>query len=177
MELPTGHTVFQNSWVVDDIEAAAMKWVNTFKLGPFFIGEFGPDSLTDITYRGQPGEMHMLVALAQAGPLQIELIQPLTEERIAYRDTVQKGESKFHHVCVWSNDLDADVAFYNDKGCETANTGTVIATGARFAYVDTHEQLNCMLEILEHNAGIEEMFKMIADTCANWDGRESIRSF
>lgn len=177
MKLPTDHTVFQNSWVVDDIEATAQSWVDTFNLGPFFIAEYGPEELSDIIYRGEPSEVNMLVGIAQAGPMQIELIQPLSDKPNAYRDTVPVGANAFHHVCVWSNDLDADLAYYNDKGCETNTQGSVVATGARFAYVDTQKQLNCMLEVLEHNDGIKEVFKMIADECANWDGSNPIRSF
>ena len=33
---PTDRTVFQNAWVVDDVETACMKWVNEMGVGPFF---------------------------------------------------------------------------------------------------------------------------------------------
>jgi hypothetical protein len=176
MKLPTDRTVFQNAWVVDDFEATAMKWVNLFNIGPFFYGEYGPGDIVDVTYRGKPGEIHMLAGLAQAGPIQIELIQPLTEGPICYRDTVKKGETKLHHVCVWSDDLDADLNYYNEKGCVTANRGTVAVPDLGFAYVDTHAELGCMIEIIERNKMVEEMFKMIADAGENWDGKDPIRS-
>lgn len=177
MKLPTEQAIFQNAWVVDDVEATARNWVETFNLGPFFMAEYRPEDLSDVLYKGKPGTMNMLLAIAQAGPIQIELIQPLGDEENAYRDTVKKGQNGFHHVCVWSSDLDADLAFYENKGCEINTVGKVVATGARFAYVDSHSELSCMLEILEHNDEIKEMFKMIADTCANWDGKDPIRSF
>ena len=176
MKLPTDTAVFQNSWIVPDIETTAMDWVNTFNIGPFFVGEYGPEQLVDVTYRGHAGEMNMLVALAQAGPMQIELIQPLSDSPCAYWDTVKPGESRFHHVCVWSDDLDADLAYYTEKGFKIANTGRVIES-SRFAYVDTHDKLNCMIEILEHHEMVEGIFKMIADTCASWDGKDPIRSY
>ena len=50
-----------------------------------------------------------MLALAQAGPMQVELIQP-TSEPNAYRDSVPAGSGAcFHHVCTWSHDLDADI--------------------------------------------------------------------
>ena len=174
MSLPTDRTVFQNSWVIDDIEESIMKWVDVFNIGPFFLAEYGPNELTDIKYRGEPGVMHMYVALAQAGPVQIELIQPLGDEPVCYRDTVKPGEKKLHHVCVWTDDLDKDLDYYAEKGCETANSGTVKASGARFAYVDTQDELNVMLEIMERNKTVEEVFKMIADAARSWDGKETI---
>ena len=176
MKLPTETAVFQNAWVVDDVEAAAMNWVNTFNIGPFFLAEYGPEQLVDITYHGEPGELNMLVAIAQAGPVQIELIQPLGDKPNAYRDTVAPGENKFHHMCVWSSDIDADLEYYASLGCTIANTGRVKGS-SRFAYVDSHPQLNCMLELLEHNEMFEKAFKMIADTCANWDGKKPIRGY
>ncbi|MGI9228878.1 MAG: VOC family protein [Gammaproteobacteria bacterium] len=176
MQLPTSNSVFQNAWVVDDVEAAAMNWVNTFGIGPFFLAEYGPGQLVDITYRGRPAELNMLVAIAQAGPVQIELVQPLGDTPNPYRDTVAVGENKFHHVCVWSHDLDADLEYYRSLGCDIATTGQVKGS-SRFAYVDSHPQLSCMLELLEHNAMFEKVFKMIADTCADWDGERPIRGY
>lgn len=176
MLLPSGRVVFQNAWVVEDVEATAMEWVNTFSIGPFFVSEYGPDSLVDTSYRGRPASMHMLVGLAQAGPVQIELIQPLGDGPSAYRDTVKPRENRFHHMCVWTDDLDADLAWYGERGCPTAAAGRV-ADSARFAYVDSQAKLNCMIEILEHDDMIEGLFKVIADTCGNWDGKNPIRGF
>ncbi len=176
MKRPTDHTVFQNAWVVDDIEAAAMDWVETFNIGPFFLAEYGPGQLTDVTYRGEPGELHMYVAIAQAGAVQIELIQPMGDAPNAYRDTVPEGQSGFHHVCVWSDDLDADLKYYAERDCPTANDGR-IKNGPRFAYIDSQAKLNCMLELLERNKLVENVFQMIADTAANWDGKNPIRGY
>ncbi len=177
MKLPTDTDVFQNSWVVDDIEAAAMEWVTLFNIGPFFIGEYSPKIISEVTYRGAPGELNMLVGLAQAGAIQIELIQPVGDKPNCYRDVVKPGETMLHHVCVWTDDLDADLAYYQSKGCEIANTGRVTDNNARFGYVDTYRQLNCMIEILEHNDSIKAVFKMIADTCSTWDGKDPIRHY
>jgi hypothetical protein len=177
MKLPTDQTVFQNAWVVDDFEIAAMKWVDIFNIGPFFLGEYGAGEIVDVSYRGQPAEMTMLVGIAQAGPIQIELIQPMMDGPNCYRDTVKPGENKFHHVCVWTDDLEADLKHYNDKGCVTANKGTVKAMDVGFAYVDTQAELGCMMEMLERNEAVNEIFKMVAAAGTNWDGKDPIRSY
>ena len=176
MKLPTDHTVFQNAWVVDDVEATAMEWVETFGIGPFFLAEYGSEQLTDITYRGEASELNMYVAIAQAGPVQIELIQPIGDGPNCYRDTVPLGQNGFHHVCVWTDNLDADLAFYADRDCPTAATGRVI-DGPRFAYVDSHAKMNCMVELLERSKMFDAVFKMIADTAQNWDGKKPIRGY
>jgi hypothetical protein len=98
MNRPTDRSVFQNAWVVDDLNAAMGRWVDEMGVGPFFVAEHGPQ-LTELQYRGQPSELSMRVALAQAGPVQIELIQPTTNNACAYRDSVPPGTVGFHHVC------------------------------------------------------------------------------
>ena len=50
MNRPTDRTIFQNAWVVDDVEAACMKWVNEMGVGPFFITEY-TNQFSDVYYR------------------------------------------------------------------------------------------------------------------------------
>ena len=171
MDKPTDRTVFQNAWVVDDVETTCMKWVNEMGVGPFFITEY-TDQFEEMTYRGQPATLSMYVAIAQAGPVQIEIIQP-TVEPCAYRDSVPKGNG-FHHLCVWTNNIDADTEYFAALGYETANRGR--AGDIEFAYYDTRPLMNCMLEVVTRSESIVERFAMIAHAAENWDGRDPIRS-
>jgi len=168
---PTDRTVFQNAWVVDDVEAACMKWVNEMGVGPFYVTEY-VDAFTELTYRGQPAELSMFVAIAQAGPVQIEIIQP-TVERCAYRDSVPAGASGFHHICVWTHDIDADTNYVGSMGDETATRGR--AGGIEFAYYDTRPRMNCMLEVVNPGEALVERFAMISAAAENWDGEDPIR--
>ncbi len=172
LDKPTDRTVFQNAWVVDDVEAACMKWVNEMGVGPFYVTEY-TDEFTDLTYRGQPAELSMFVAIAQAGPVQIEIIQPKVE-RCAYRDSVPAGTDGFHHICVWTHDIDADSAYFESLGYPTANRGR--AGDIVFAYYDTRPLMNCMLEVVTQSDSIVERFAMIAAAAENWDGKHPIRS-
>lgn len=165
------HGVFQNAWVVPDVEVACLKWAEEMGVGPFYVTEYR-DAFHDVTYRGEPAELNMRVALAQAGPVQIELIQPLSE-RCAYRDSVPEGIG-FHHLCVWSQDFDADHKAWTDKGYAAANTGRV--GEVQFGYFDTRPLLGCMLEIVTHNEPTVERFAQIAAAAEGWDGRDPIRS-
>ncbi len=174
MKLPTDRTVFQNAWVVPDLDAAVKKWVDEMKVGPFFFAEHGPN-LTEMTYRGQPSELSMNVALAQAGGVQIELIEPTTDKPCAYRDTVKEGQSGFHHMCVWTHDIDADTKYFAGLGYEAANLGR--ANMSRFGYYDTTPLMNCMIEVLEYNPATEAMFQKIADAAKDWDGTNPVRDF
>ncbi|EED34720.1 conserved hypothetical protein [Luminiphilus syltensis NOR5-1B] len=173
MGKPTDRTVFQNAWVVDDLEAACMKWVNELGVGPFFITEY-KEAFTDVRYRGQPAALNMRVALAQAGPVQIELIQPLVDQ-CAYRDGVPAGTVGLHHLCVWSHDFAADTACFESLGYPTVNSACL--GGVSFAYFDTRPLMGCMFEIVEKNEGVVEVFAGIAAAAEGWDGSEPLRTF
>lgn len=170
--LPTSQTVFQNAWVVDDAEATAMRWVNEMGVGPFYFTEY-VDHFKDVMYRGEPSELSMIVGLAQAGPVQIELIQPTSDKPCAYRDSVAPGTDGFHHMCLWSHDIDADTGYYEKLGYPAVTTAD--AGHVRFAYFDARPFMGCMLEVVEQKPAIIENFQSIADAAVDWDGSRPIR--
>lgn len=176
MTLPTDQKIWQNAWVVPDVEAAAMNWVRNFGVGPFFITEYGDDLLKDLVYRGQPGSLNILVAVSHAGPVQIELIQRLDDKPTPYSDTVAPGQTAFHHVAVWSDDIDADIAHYEKQGAPMAITGRVVDF-VRFAYADTHAALGCMVEMVERSPDFDARLRELEDICRNWDGNDPLREF
>lgn len=149
-----------------------MKWVEEMGVGPFFVTEYR-DAFGDVSYRGEPAKLDMIVALSQAGPVQIELIQPLVE-RCAYRDSVPQGQTGFHHMCVWTHDIDADSNYFAGLGYPAANRGRV--GDAEFAYYDTRPLMGCMLEVVTKNDGIVQRFAEIAAAADQWDGRDPIRN-
>lgn len=171
MDKPTDRNVFQNAWVVDDVEAACMQWVNQLGVGPFFVTEY-TDQFDQVSYRGKPSQLSMVVALAQAGSVQIELIQP-TIEPCAYRDSVPVGATGFHHMCVWTHDMDQDAAYFENLGYATANRGQ--AGNVEFAYFDTRPLMGCMLEVVTKNDDIVGRFAQIAAAAEGWDGNNPLR--
>lgn len=172
MNKPTDRTIFQNAWVVPDIESACMKWVNELGIGPFFLTDYTPGTFEKITYRGEPSDLSMKVAVAQAGNVQIELIEPTTD-RCAYRDSVPEGQLGFHHMCVWTLDFEADLKYMESLGYAAANTGKV--RHIDFAYFDTRPLMGCMLEVVTKNEGTVARFAEIAEAAQNWDGKDPIR--
>lgn len=171
MDKPTDRPIFQNAWVVDDVEAACMQWVNQLGVGPFFLTEY-TDQFEQVEYRGKPGKLSMIVALAQAGDVQVELIQP-TVPTCAYRDSVPSGSMGFHHMCAWSDDVGRDAEYFAGLGYPTANRAKV--GPAEFAYFDTRPLMGCMLEVVTKNDAIVERFAQIAAASVGWDGLNPLR--
>ena len=171
---PTDRTFFQNAWVVENLEDACQRWVDEFGVGPFFVTDYVPGTFDEVTYRGRSADLSMRVALAQAGPVQIELIEPRSEV-CAYRDSVAAGAPPtFHHMCVWTHDIEADTQYFADLDYPVANRGTV--GNAEFAYYDTRPLLGCMLEVVTKNDNIVARFAEIAAAAQGWDGQRPIRA-
>ena len=53
-------------------------------------------------YRGESYEPHNSVALANSGPLQVELIQCRNDVPSMYRDFTRAGHSGLQHVAYWT---------------------------------------------------------------------------
>jgi Glyoxalase/Bleomycin resistance protein/Dioxygenase superfamily len=164
--------VMQNSWVVTDIHAAMRQWNRTAGIGPFFLVE--GFTVDDQRYRGKPTpNVDATFALAQAGEIQIELVQQNNDANSAYRDTVPKGSSAFHHVAIYCSDYDRELADYLSAGSEVAFSAS--AGGKRYCYVDTSAALGCMVELIESSELQDAFFARIRAAAANWDGREPVR--
>ena len=114
----------------------------------------------------------MRVAIAQAGNIQIELIEPISP-KCAYRDSIPTGETGFHHMCVWTHDFDSDLLYMENLGYTAANTGKV--SEVTFAYFDARPLMGCMLEVVSYNENTEKRFENIATAAKNWDGADPLR--
>jgi len=162
---------FQVAWVVNDLEASIRRWIDTAGVGPFFVV---PHSKVErVRYRGAPATLDMSAGLAQAGPMQIELIQQHNDDPSAYRDMFPKGQEGFHHLCTMTDSFDADLDRYRSEGCTAVTEGAF--GDMRFVYVDTRARLGHMTEIIEDRASIKKMFKLIADAAVDWRGDDPIR--
>lgn len=173
MTLPVfnNRRVIQNSWVVTDIHAAMAAWTRTTGIGPFFLVE--GITIEDQLHRGQPTDVGVTFALAQAGEIQIELVCQHNDAPSAYRDTIPKGSSGFHHIALYCHDYDDDLAAYTATGAEVAFSGGF--DGKRFCYLDTSATIGCMVELIEASEAQEEFFKRIRVAAENWDGRDPVR--
>lgn len=166
------HTsLFQVAWVVNELEEAVRRWLATSRVGPFFIIPHA--KVEKVRYRGAPATLDMSVAIAQAGPVQVELIQQHSDAPSAYRDMYASGQEGFHHLCAMTTTYDAELDRYRSEGCVPVTEGAF--GDMRFSYIDTRARLGHMTEIIEERDSIKSLFKIIADASVGWDGRDPIR--
>ena len=163
--------IIQLGYVVTNLPAAIDYWATIFGAGPFFL--FEDVTFPEWQYRGKPTPTRLDIAAGQLGNLIIELIVPPTDQPTAYRDSFPAGSGGLHHYGVLTDDLEAAAAqFAPTAPVTTAQT----VAGTRFAYFDTRPELGVMTEIIESGPDVRELFAMIANASACWDGVDRVRA-
>ncbi|MFN7023618.1 MAG: VOC family protein [Pseudorhizobium sp.] len=164
----------QLGYVVDDIEAAMAYWHGTIGVGPWYYNPKVP--IEDYTYKGKRYDVHNSVALANAGFIQVELIQTRNDAPSMYRDFMQKGHRGLQHVAYWSQQFDADLARMEGEGFEVKMSGTVGRNG-RFVYFDKEDHPGTVIELSEVLGPKGRMFDLIREASKKWDGSDPVRPF
>ncbi len=168
---PVGeYRLFQLGFVVDDLFAAARRWVDVFAVGPFHVL---PRMEVACTYRGAESMVEMQVAVAQAGPVQIELIQQHCDRPSIYRDLFPSGGTGLHQLSTVTADYEGTTAHYLALGYELASE--IEARGQRVAFFDTVADFGFMVEVTEAVPGFLDQLTAISRTCADWDGSDPVR--
>lgn len=134
--------VSQIGIVVKDIEKSADYYAARFDIGPFSIMEVDLDGAV---LRGKPASIRMKVGFAQSGPVQLELIQPLSGDNIYTEFLAAKGEG-IHHLGFQVEDFDAMLAAFAREGVEPVFYRN--RDGFAFAYMDTEKIGGVMVELL-----------------------------
>ena len=80
--------ILQVSYVVEDIETAALNFGRNFKLGPWFIR--GPFSPPNALYRGQKTDFSISLAMGFSGHLMVELVQQHDDKPSVYREMIDR---------------------------------------------------------------------------------------
>lgn len=163
----------QNGYVVRDIESALRHWTRVLGVGPFFYFERVP--MTDFRYRGAPAAIEVSIALANSGPLQIELIQPRNEAPSLWSDFLRAGHEGLQHVAYWTDRFDDDTKRLAAAGYEAGQSGCVGGPDGRFVYYDTEAHPGTVVELSEISGAKGAFFRHIAETARTWDGSEPVR--
>ena len=113
------------------------------------------------------------VGVAQAGPVQIELIQQFDETPSVYRELTAAGSTLMHQMATVTADYAATVAHYRSLGYELVCE--VVSYGQHVGYLDTVADFGLYVEVIEAVPLFLEQIAAISQTCAQWDGTDPIR--
>lgn len=165
----------QVAYIVPDIEAAMDYWSRVLGVGPWYYNPRVP--IVNYHYRGKAYEPHNSVALANAGSLQIELLQTRNDVPSMYRDFREAGHQGVQHVAYWTEDFDADLARAEAAGFRVCMGGEVGQNG-RFVYFEDASGLpGTTIELSEVAGPKGKLFRLIRDAAVGWDGQDPVRPF
>jgi hypothetical protein len=157
---------FQLGFVVDDIVAAATRWAAVHGVGPFHIS---PVIEMQAIVAGELAPASIQIGLAQAGPVQIELIQQHCDRPSVFRE----WPSPFHQLATITSDFDGRLRHLQQCGYDVV--GEIAAGDLRVAYVDTTTDFGFYTEVVSTNLDFVARWDQISKTCAAWDGSDPVR--
>jgi hypothetical protein len=132
--------ITQIAFVVEDIDDGMDRFGALLGLGPWDVYRFEPPTLTETTFRGEPHDYSMVLALAFAGDTMIELIEPLEGPSIYTEHLDEHGEGLHHVACFAFEDTEAVIAEFEEAGMPVLQSG--VYGEVPYWYFDTQEQLN-----------------------------------
>lgn len=132
----------QVSYAVRDMKAAVQRFDPLF--GPF---EVKQGKIEDLCYRGRKVRAELVVAFGASGPLEIELVQPLTEG-MPQMEFLERHGDGLHHVRFVTDDIAGKTALLKENGYTEVIAGQ--APGVRFAYFEAPAFMgDSMIELLQ----------------------------
>jgi len=127
--------------VVKDLKKSVAKLESLMNIGPF---EFKETDQPDAVLRGEKTHVRAQRAYAQAGPMELELIEP-GEGDNAFREFLRDKGEGVHHFGVLVSDMEVELARFREQGVAVLQSWESART--RIAYLDTEGILGVILEL------------------------------
>jgi catechol 2,3-dioxygenase-like lactoylglutathione lyase family enzyme len=133
--------------IVKDIDETIDYYENVFGIGPWavFLGEpvMCVEAGGQIDFKGK-------IAMAQAGTVQIELIQIL-EGRSAHSEFLNRSGEGIHHVGFFVNDISERIRAAKEAGIEIIQHGLLKQLGVsiEYVYLDTTASGGVIMEFIQ----------------------------
>jgi hypothetical protein len=135
--------------VVADIERTTQVLSEVFGIGPWRVIDWPPEGRTDLgrRYYDQPGDFTARMAFAELGPIELELIQPVSGASIWAGFLTERGGG-LHHIRFNVPEMEPVVEYLAGHDIDVAQTAAGIRPGTRWANFDTERLLGFVIEVM-----------------------------
>ena len=142
--------IVQIALVVEDLEAAVREWHDRFGVGPWHFYTYGPPLVKRMTRHGEPCEYRMKVALANVGPMRIELIETMEGDTV-YAEFVRDHGYGVHHLGVLVDDMEEALTRARAAGLTMTQDGAGFGPDGdgHYAYLDTEPLMGTTIELIQ----------------------------
>ncbi len=128
----------QIAFAVRDLERSLSAFDDLFGAGPWNIYTLGPERLSEMEYRGRKVEFRFRHALTTWGPVQLELVQPLSGPNV-YTEHLERHGEGVQHLGTYVEDIGRTRQELEARGWTLVQWGSGFGrTGdGAFAYFET----------------------------------------
>lgn len=146
--------IAQIAFVVEDLDRMVQSYHEGFGIGPWHFYTYGKPLVKRMTYRGQPADYEMRVALSYFGPMRVELIQP-TRGPSVYHEFIEKHGYGVQHFGVLVEDMKSALAEAEAAGYAMIMDGAGFGKDGdgHYAYLDTEADYGVVYELIQRPAG------------------------
>ena len=147
-----------------DVDEGIRHWLAR-GVGPFFLERlYGFAAVV----RGQRTTLDLAAAFAYSGDQQIEVIEPGGDNPSIYEEFLARHPTGgLQHLAVWVDSIDGKLADLDAAGVRYEVTQRY---GDGHAYLDLTESPGVMIQLMAHNAAIDQLFSIIREAARDWDG-------
>lgn len=142
--------IVQIALVVKDLDETVRQWSDRFGVGPWSFYTYGPPLVQRMTRHGEPTEYTMRIALANVGPMRIELIEPVEGDTV-YAEFVRDHGFGVHHLGVLVDNMEEALGRARDAGLAMTQDGAGFGPDGdgHYAYLDTEPLMGTTIELIE----------------------------
>jgi methylmalonyl-CoA/ethylmalonyl-CoA epimerase len=142
--------IAQVALVVKDLDQTVKNWFHMLGVGPWHFYTYGKPLVKRMTRHGKPAEYRMRVALANVGPLRIELIEVLEGDTV-YQEFVDQHGYGVHHLGVVVEEMAAALDQARAAGFQMTQDGAGFGPDddGHYAYLNTEAAIGTTLELIQ----------------------------
>jgi methylmalonyl-CoA epimerase len=142
--------IAQVALVIPDLDKAVEHYWNDFGIGPWTFYTYEKPFVKEMTYHGKSADQSFRVALANCGPMRIELIEAKKGDSV-YADFIKKHGYGVQHLGIVVEDIHAAFAEAEDAGWKIVQDGSGFGADGdgHYAYLDTEDEIGVTLELIE----------------------------
>ena len=135
--------------LVSNLDAAMEMYWKVLGIGPWKVFTNSAPPLKCL-YHGKPSSYRVRVALAEAGPLVMELIQYLEGDTI-HRDFVAAGRLGVEHLGIYVPSIDEVLDHLSERGIQVLQSADGLGAkgDGRYVYLDTEAIVGTVLELIQ----------------------------
>jgi catechol 2,3-dioxygenase-like lactoylglutathione lyase family enzyme len=165
----------QVAYFVPDSRAAALRHHKLYGSGPYFVAEHIPVRVS--LHRGVQRPLDHTSAYGQWGQVMVEFVQQNNPGPSCFHDMYPEGSGRggMHHVALFIDDIQAEIARLNAAGFPTALYAEM-NDGFPFAMIDMVAELGHMIELYQPLERLAGFYTFVADAAKGFDGTDPVRT-